>query len=157
MIGFAAGIQAALDYGVTRLQGLLKEMTPEQLEATPAGYNNSIATLVIHTYGLEARLSYGFRGQQVPEDLAQELLLNLPRTQTLPVVKGETAESLLAKVEKSHSLFKEALATLTEADLDRELPMGPNRTVSIGYLLSLLPHHQGQHYGHMQMIKAALA
>ncbi len=153
MIGFAAGIEAALDFGVARVKDLIKEMTPEQLETVPNGYTNSVATLIVHTYGLEGRLGYSLRGQEVPEEVTRELLLHLPRTQTLPEVKGETAESLTAKIEKARGLLKEALATLTEADLDREMPMGPGRTVSVRFILSLLPQHQGQHFGHMQMIK----
>lgn len=156
MVGFAAGIAAALDFGFARVKGFVKDLTPAQLEAVPAGYSNSIATLIIHTYGLEGRLSYSLRGQQVPEAVAAELLLNLPRTQTLPEVKGETAESLLAKMEKAHGLLLATLAELTEADLDREMPMGPDRKVQARYMLSLLPQHQGQHYGHMQYIKKAL-
>ncbi len=157
MIGFAAGIAAALEFGVTKAKDLIKDLTPEQLEAVPSGFSNSIATLIIHTYGFEGRLSFGFQGRKVPDDVAAELLLNLPRTQTLPVVTGQTAESLTAKLEKGHGLFLETLGQLTEADLDREIEMGPNRKVTIKFLLSLLPHHQGQHYGHMQMVKKALA
>jgi uncharacterized damage-inducible protein DinB len=157
MIGFAAGIAAALDFGFTRVKDLVKDLTPEQLEAVPAGFGNSIATLIVHTYGLEGGLSFRVRGEQVPESVKAELLMNLPRTQTLPVVQGQTAESLLAKMEKAHGLLLEALGTLTEADLDRELEMGPGRTSPVRRMLTLLPQHQGQHYGHMQMIKKALA
>lgn len=157
MIGFAEGIAAALDFGFGRVKALVKDLTPEQLETVPEGFGNSIATLIAHTYGLEARLGYDLQGQQMPEAVAAELLLNLPRTQTLPAVKGETAESLLAKMEKARGLLLEGLGQMTEADLARELPMGPGRMVSVRFVLSLLPQHQGQHFGHMQMVKKALA
>jgi uncharacterized damage-inducible protein DinB len=157
MIGYVAGIAAALDFGFDRVKDLIKDLTPEQLEAVPAGYRNSIATLIVHTYGLEARLAYKLRGQEVPEAVAAELLLNLPRTEVLPAVTGETAASLTAKMEKARGLLFETLGTLTEADLDREFEFGPGRKVPIRYALALLPQHQGQHYGHMQMIKKALA
>ncbi|HLN62205.1 MAG TPA: DinB family protein [Symbiobacteriaceae bacterium] len=157
MIGYAEGIAAALDFGFGRVKGLVKDLTPAQLEAKPEGFGNSIATLIVHTYGLEARLGYSFRGQQVPDEVAAELLMNLPRTQTLPEVKGQTAESLLVMMEKARASLMEGLGALTEADLDRELPMGPDRKVSIRFMLSLLPQHQGQHFGHMQMVKKALA
>lgn len=157
MIGFAAGIAAVLDFGFGRVKDLVKDLTPEQLETVPAGFGNSIATLIIHTYGLEGRLGYSLVGKEVPEEVKAELLLNLPRAQTLPAVTGETAESLLAKMEKARGLLLEALGQLTEADLNREMPMGPGRTVSVKFMLALLPQHQGQHFGHMQMIKKALA
>ena len=157
MIGFAEGIGAALDFGFGRVKDVVKDLTPAQLEAKPEGFGNSIATLIVHTYVLEARLGYSFQGKQVPEEVAAELLMNLPRTQTLPEVQGQTAESLLAIMEKARGILKEGLAALTEADLDRELMMGPDRKVSIRFMLSLLPQHQGQHYGHMQMVKKALA
>lgn len=157
MIGYLEGIASALDFGFTRVKDLVKDLTPEQLEAVPAGFSNSIATLIIHTYGLEGRLSFTLKGQQVPEDVAADLLLNLPRTQTLPAVTGQTAESLLAKMEKAHGLLLETFSTLTEEDLKRELPMGPGRTVAAKFMVTLLPQHQGQHYGHMQMVKKALA
>ncbi|HWI61761.1 MAG TPA: DinB family protein [Symbiobacteriaceae bacterium] len=156
MIGYAAGIAAALEFGIARVKDLLKDMTPEQLEAVPPGYANSIATLLVHTYGLEARLGYDLQGQKMPPEVAEELLLTLPRTQTLPAVKGETAASLLARVEKSRSLLMEGLGALTEEGLDRELEMGPGRTIVVRRLLALLPQHQGQHFGHMQFIKKAL-
>jgi hypothetical protein len=157
MIGFAEGIAAALDFGFARVKDLVKDLTPEQLEAVPEGYANSIAALVVHTYGFEGRLSFAFRGQQVPDEVKEELLLNLPRTQTLPAVTGQTAESLIAKMEKARSLFMETLGQLKEEDLQTELEMGPGRKASVRFLLTLLPQHQGQHFGHMQMIKKALA
>lgn len=156
MIGFAQGIVASLDFGFGRVKGLIQDLTPEQLEAVPAGFSNSIATLIVHIYSLEARLGFGIPGKEVPADVAAELGLNLVRTQTLPEVKGETAASLLAKMEKSRGLLLEALGQMTEADLDREMQFGP-RKAPVRWVLSLLPEHQGQHFGHMQMIKKALA
>jgi hypothetical protein len=60
-------------------------------------------------------------------------------------------------MEKARASLMEGLGALTEADLDRELPMGPDRKVSIRFMVTLLPQHQGQHFGHMQMVKKALA
>jgi uncharacterized damage-inducible protein DinB len=156
MIGFAAGIAAALDYGYARVKELVKDLTPQQLEAVPSGFTNSIATLLVHVYGFEGQVGFGLRGQQVPDEVKAELLLNLPRTQSLPTVTGETAQSLLARMEKAHGFLLNGLAEITEADLDRELPMGPGRTIAVRRLLALLPQHQGQHYGHMQMLLKAL-
>lgn len=156
MIGFAAGIAATLDFGFNRVKDLVKNLTPEQLEAVPTGFGNSIATLVVHTYSLEGRFSYRLLGKQMPEDVAAELLCNLPRTQTLPVVTGETAESLVAKMEKARGLLLDSLGVLTEEELDREIEMGPGHKVIVRFMLTFLPQHQGQHYGHMQMVKKAL-
>lgn len=92
----------------------------------------------------------------MPPEVAEELLLTLPRTQTLPVVKGQTAQSLLANIEKSRSLLLEGLGALTEAGLDSELELIPGRKMAVRRMLALLPQHQGQHFGHMQYVKKAL-
>lgn len=145
-----------LDSGQTRMLALLKELGPDQLAKVPAGLSNSIATLLVHVAATEVRMAYRVMGRQVPADvpadLQAEYLIDQPQN-PLPQPRGETAESLTAKAEKARRILKEALAGLGEADLERELHLGPDRSATVRWALSLLPTHQTQHFGHMQMIR----
>lgn len=153
--GFVSGIMAALAFGQDRLKEAIRGLTPEQLAAVPAGesFKNSIATLVVHLAGTEISFAYLFRGEPVPQALQEAFLLDKPHKPTLPAPQGETAESLVAKLEQARSILTQAVEQLTDEDLDRDLPGPGGRKMSIRALLSILPQHQGQHFGHIQYIK----
>jgi len=153
--GFVSGIMAALDFGLGRLKDAIRDLTPEQLAAVPAGdsFKNSIATLVVHLAGTEVSFAYRFRGEAVPANLEAEYLLDKPHHPALPAPEGETAESLIAKLEKARAILSEAAAQLTDADLDREWQGPGGRKMTVRTLLAILPQHQGQHYGHIQYLK----
>ena len=142
---------AGLDRGQTRVFDLIKELSPEQLARVPQGLSNSIATLVIHVAAVEARMAHRLWGRPVPADLQAEFLLDQPQN-PLPQPRGETAESLRAKAENARGMLREAMSGLGEGDLDREVPFGPG-TATARFALSILPVHQSQHYGQMQMVR----
>lgn len=150
--GMVAGIAAALAFGQQRLKATIKELSPEQLTAVPAGLTNSIATLVNHVAGVEANLAHRLMGQTTPEELKAEYLLNLPQS-PLPVAVGETVESLTEKMDRARSLLSGALANLSDADPTREIAMSGDRVATLRWLLALLPVHQAMHLGHIQFIK----
>lgn len=116
------------------------------------GFANSIATLVLHIYGTEAGIAHRLAGETMSDELKAEFLLNLPQ-RPLPAATGETAESLLAKLNKGRSILMERLGQITEADLDRELPLGLERTATVRWLLTLLSAHQSIHAGQILLLK----
>lgn len=150
--GFAAGIAAALDFGFHPVSGAIKELTAEQVAKVPEGFTNSIATLVIHMAATEINFAHRFQGKAVPDELKAEYLIDQPQ-KPLPAPQGETGATLVAKLEKARNLLKETIAQMSDADLDAEFEHPSGRKLSYRYLLSLLPHHQGQHYGHIQYLK----
>ncbi|HEY8347046.1 MAG TPA: DinB family protein [Symbiobacteriaceae bacterium] len=150
--GFVAGIMAALDFGQNRIKEAIRDLSPEQLAAVPDGFQNSIATLVVHLAATEVNFAYRFRGEPVPDALRAEFLLDKPHD-PLPAPEGETAESLIAKLDKARSVLTEAAERLTDADLDREWEGPGGRRMSVRLMLSILPYHQGLHFGHIQYLK----
>ncbi|MDF2627385.1 MAG: hypothetical protein K0R39_1216 [Symbiobacteriaceae bacterium] len=149
-----AGIWYAYKFGRSRFERLLTGLTPEQLAARPAGFNNSIAALVLHVAGTEVGFAHLLWGQELPADLKAEFLMD-QRGQTLPQPEGETVESLVAKLHKGEGMIKEALAGLKAEDLDREVsPMGS--PVTLRWLVSLVAYHATNHFGQLQMIKQHL-
>lgn len=150
-----AGLWYAYKFGRGRFDRLLAGLTPEQLAAQPAGFNNSIAALVLHVAGTEVGFAHMIWGEEMPADLQAEFLME-QRGSTLPQPSGETADSLTAKLHKAEGMIKEALAGLTAEDLDREVtPMGS--AVTLRWLLSLVSYHATNHFGQLQMIKQHLS
>lgn len=149
---FIAGMYEALSFGQQRMKAAVAELTPEQLAQVPNGMQNSIATLVVHTAGVEANFAHRFLGQETPADLKAEYLLDQPQS-PLPAATGETVESLVAKMEKGRAILHEALSQLTDADLDKEWVSPAGKAFTYRYLLSILPNHQALHTGHIQYLK----
>jgi uncharacterized damage-inducible protein DinB len=147
-----AHILAGVDFGRTRLSGTIKDLSPEQLIQAPVGFPNSIATLVVHIASTEVRLAHSLNGEPLPDDLAEEFLRNQPQN-PLPQAKGETIESLQAKLTKSRSILLGALSRLSDPDLTREIVFNPDRSVTVRWILVLLTNHQMLHLGHIQMIR----
>lgn len=143
--------KGALEFARMRLLDAIKELTPEQLEATPAHFSNSIATLVVHIAAIEVRFSHLITGKPLPEELAREFLLDQPQS-PLPVAKGETAATLQAKLEKSMGYVDEMLRGLNEEDMSRKVPAREGWEFSVQWMVGLLPMHVQQHFGQIQML-----
>ncbi len=155
MGGCVALACAALDSGQARLLGLVQDLSPEQLEKVPAGLSNSLATLVVHVAATEVRMAHRLAGRpanDIPGDVRAEYLMDVPQN-PLPQPRGETAATLRAKAEKARGMLRDALAGLGDADLEREIVMGPERSGTVRWVLTILPSHQMQHFGQMQMIR----
>lgn len=150
--GYVQAIAATLDFGADRLKAAIAGLTPEQLARVPEGFANSIATLVVHIYGIEAGFAHRMAGAAMADDLKAEFLLDKPQS-PLPAAAGETVESLTAKIEKGRSILVERLASLTEEDLTREVPLGPEKKATVRWMIALLANHQAIHLGQIQMIK----
>lgn len=146
-----AAYLSALDLGRARLVSTMKTLTPEQLEHKPEGFKNSVATLAVHIAATEVSFAYRIMGQPVPDQLAAEFPPH--RGGALTEITGESAETLLTRLEKSRSILQEAVAGLTAADLTREIALGPERAATVAWLLALLPVHLMGHVGHIQMIR----
>ncbi|MFZ5815702.1 MAG: DinB family protein [Bacillota bacterium] len=142
---------SALDLGRSRLINSIKNLSPEQLEQRPAGFKNSIATLVVHCAATEVSFAHRIMGKPVPEELLAEFPPH--KEELLPVITGETAESLQAKLQKSRAILQEAVKGLTAADLTRVIQPAPDRSYTVEWLLALLPVHLMGHVGHIQMIR----
>jgi hypothetical protein len=154
--GYLTGITATLDFGLGRLKTVLEGLTPEQLTQVPAGLKNSIATLILHMCGTEINMAHRVTGKAVPVELKEALNLHLPQN-PLPAATGETVASLLVKLDQARMLFKESISQLTDKDLEKEFEFPNGRKATYKYLCTLLPHHQGQHLGHIQYIKMLTA
>ncbi|HYF92802.1 MAG TPA: DinB family protein [Symbiobacteriaceae bacterium] len=148
------GFWCAYAFGRGRFRRLLEGLTPEQLVQTPAGFNNSIAALVVHVAAAEVSFAHMIFGKEVPAELKADLLLDRPQS-PLPQPADETVQSLAAKLERSERLIKEALSTLKAEDLDRELSFG-TQPLTMRWLLSLITYHATNHFGQLQMIKQRL-
>lgn len=154
--GFVAGIAGALDFGSTRVKAVYAGLTPDQLTYVPPGLGNSIATLVVHVAATEVSFAHRLRGETVPDELKVEYLIGQGQNNMLPVASGETPETLTAKLEKARSIVLGALAGVTAADMDKTHEISGGRVITGRWMLSLLPNHQSQHLGQMQLIKRLL-
>lgn len=148
---YVTGVVSTMELGRRNLLRTLEGLTPAQLTATAPGFANSIASLVLHVAGYELVCTHRIAGGAVPDALKAEYLLD--RGQTVPVAEGETAESLTAKLERSRAYLLERLAKVTQADLDREFAMGPERSATVRWALALLSYHQSEHLGQMILLK----
>ncbi len=154
--GYVSGVVGALDFGRERLKTTIAKLQPNHLRETPLGFTNSVATLVVHICASEIKFACLLTGVAVPDDLKAEFLLDQPQS-PLPMAEGETAETLAAKMGKSRAVLLNALQGLQAADLQREVVLGKAGPVTVRWALSLLPHHQGLHMGHIQMLLTQLA
>lgn len=147
--GFALG---AIEMGRGRLLAVIKDLTPEQLSKVPEGYGNSIATLVLHVAATEVSFACRLSGEPMTEELKADYPPHLMGTPLPAPAPTTTAQELTAKLDRSLGMLKKALAGLSEAEMNREIGMGPDRTATVPWMLGILLGHQMQHYGHIQMI-----
>lgn len=146
----ASASLGALDFGRERLLQAIQDLTPEQLAAKPDKFPNSIATLIVHLGASEVAFSHMIMGSKIPDNLVKEYLID-KRSNVLPEPEGETVASLTAKLEKSRALVQQAFASLSDADFDREVPLGQAKA-TVRWLVGVTPLHQHQHLGHIQML-----
>jgi len=148
----AAFVLSTLELGRGNLLRQIQELTPDQLAAKPEGFKNSIATLLVHIAATEVNFCHRIIGKPVPEELKVEFLLDQPHS-PLPAPVGATVENLTARLEKSLNFLRETLQGLTEIDLTRVIPFGPDRGGTVQWMLALLAGHQAQHVGHIQLLR----
>lgn len=148
---YVAGLFSVMEFGRPRLLRAIQGLTPAQLAAMAPGFVNSIASLALHIAANELEFAHLIMGTPVPEELKSEFLLDRP--ETVPVAEGETAKSLTEKLERSRAYLMERLATVSQADLDREVSVGSDQTATVRWLLALIPHHQSNHVGQILRLK----
>lgn len=148
----ASNVMGSLEFGRDRLKELLKDLTPEELSTRPEGFPNDIATLAVHIPAIEVRFCHLIQGKELPADLAAEYLLDQPMN-PLPRPSGETVASLESKLDKAMGYVRDMLSSLTAEDLDRVVPARPGFEYTVRWMVGLLPMHQSQHFGQMQMLK----
>lgn len=151
----AAAVWNVLEFGKPHLLKQIEGLTPEQLAARPAGFKNSLATLVCHVAGSEISFAHTLLGREMPQELKDEYWMGRDG-EYLRQAQGETVESLTAKLEKARAILKEALATVRAADLDRVITRPSGVEVTVRWLLALIAHHASLHIGQMQMLRQHL-
>jgi uncharacterized damage-inducible protein DinB len=67
MIPVAGHSMGMLDFFRDRLVAAIKDLTPEQLVKTPAGFKNNIATLILHVGNTEISFSHRLMGKPVSD------------------------------------------------------------------------------------------
>lgn len=149
-----AGFWYAYVFGRSRFTRLLEGLSPEELAFRPEGFHNSLAALVVHVAGAEVHFAHRILEKEIPAELKAEFLLDQPQS-PLPQPAGETVESLVAKLQRTEGMIREALLTLKAEDLDREQDPG-GQAFTIRWLLSLVTYHATNHFGQLQMIKQHL-
>ncbi|MFO7273253.1 MAG: DinB family protein [Bacillota bacterium] len=158
MIPEARACAEQLAFGLRTIKGAIRDLTPEQLAFVPPGLANSIATLVLHIAATELIVAEHMSGRQAPDELRRAVLLDrytpAPGAPIAPADPGETAESLIAKLERARAEVLAVLEALTPADLERTFPFLPGgRPQPLTFFLHLLPFHIASHYGQIAIIK----
>ncbi|BAD40738.1 DinB family protein [Symbiobacterium thermophilum] len=161
MIAEARACSEQLAFGLRTIQGAIRDLTPEQLAFVPPGLANSIATLVLHVAATEVVVAEQVLGRRAAEDLRRAVLLDrytpAPGAPIPAADPGETAESLIGKLERARAEVLGALEALTPADLERTFPFRPGgRPQPLTFFLQLLPFHIASHYGQIALIKRFL-
>lgn len=121
----------------------------------PAGFRNSIATLLCHIAGSDMAFAHGLTGRTMSDELRAEYFLG--RNDGLLIEpKGETKESLLAKLDKARAALKEALLQIASEDLDKTIERPNGMQVTLRWYLTVIGIHASVHIGHIQMVKQNL-
>lgn len=147
----ASQVLGELEFGRGLIKNVMNDLKPEQLVAKPAGFTNDIATLLLHIPAIEIRFSHLIQGKELPADLAAAFRLDQPQS-PLPQATGETIDSLREKLDLGLSYVRQTLQTLKDEDFDRMVEAGGGRSYSVRWMVGLLPMHQSQHFGQIQMI-----
>lgn len=136
------------------LTWLIRRCPPSELEYRgPAGDRNSIATMVLHIAGTNLQWVYKlFLNQPIPDHLKERFLFHDGES-VMPEVTGLTADELLARHQESVEHVRQYLLTLTDADLDRRVSMGPNADATFRWGLWHLAEHSMLHQGHMRWLR----
>lgn len=147
----AALALGSIGFGRGNLNRLLGKLNDDQLLVKPENFNNDIATLVTHIAATEVSISHLLQGKPVPEEIAVDFLLDQPPS-PLPQPQEATVAQLQHKLETSLQQVETAFQGLTEEDMGRIIPFGPELQASVRWLVALLPTHQFLHLGQIQML-----
>jgi uncharacterized damage-inducible protein DinB len=143
----------ALEFAGQRLPKFIEDLTEEQLFQVPAGFRNSIATLLCHLAGTELSFAHTFTGRRMSDEQKAEYFLG--RNDGLLIEpKGETKESLLAKLDIGRAALKEAL--LQVEDLEKTFPGPGGNEATTRWFLTVIAIHPSLHLGQMQLVKQNL-
>jgi uncharacterized damage-inducible protein DinB len=152
---YLAAIAASVEFAKSRAIRFIKGLSQEQLEATPAPFTNSIATLALHIAATNTYFAHSLRGALVPAELQAEFKLDQPQS-PLPAAQGETFDSLVEKLERSTALLVETLGSIENPQIEAEIPFGGENTATNAFLLGVVSLHGHQHIGQIQMLRKAL-
>jgi uncharacterized damage-inducible protein DinB len=149
---YLASVAASVEFAKVRATRFIQGLSQAQLDATPAPFPNSIATLVLHIAATNVHFAHSLRGAQVPAALQAEFKLDQPQS-PLPTATGETVESLTEKLERSTALLVETLGQINDPQLDAEIPFGGENTATNAFLYGVVTLHGHQHIGQIQMLR----
>jgi uncharacterized damage-inducible protein DinB len=152
---YLAAVASSVEFGKNRLIQSMQGLTPEQLHATPAGFTNSVATLVLHVAAANVSFAHRLKGERVPDELKAVYKLDQPQS-PLPVAVGETVESLTEKLERATALLIETLGSIKEPNLEQEIPFGKEHTATMPFVYGVISIHPTLHHGQIQMLLKAL-
>lgn len=151
------GYWHVLEHGKLGITNIIKDLTEAQLFEVPAGFRNSIATLLIHVAATEIGLATSLAGETLSPEAKAEYYIGRTDDGLLIEPKGETKESLLAKFDKARASLKEQLLKLTDADLERTITRPNGMQIPMRQYLGVYAAHPALHLGHMQYVKQNLA
>jgi uncharacterized damage-inducible protein DinB len=151
----AAQTWSAVEFAMPRLLKFIDDLTEEQLFQVPAGFRNSIATLLCHIAGSELSFAHLLTGRQLSAEQKAEYFLG--RNDGLLIEpKGETKESLRAKLDTGRAALKETLLQIQPEDLEKTFD-GPNgNQATTRWFLTVIAIHPSLHMGQMLMVKQHL-
>lgn len=152
---YLAAVAASVEFAKSRASRFIKDLTPEQLDAVPAPFKNSIATLVLHIAATHVSFAHSLRGAQVPAELAAEFKLD-QEGELLPAATGETVESLLEKLERGTALLIETLGQIEDPQPEAEVPFGGEHTATNAFMLGVVTLHGHQHIGQILLLRQAI-
>lgn len=151
----AAQVWYVLEFGRQGLQKAIEGLTEEQLFQVPAGFKNSVATLLCHIAGADMGFAHGLTGRTMSDELKAEYFIG--RNDGLLIEpKGETKESLVAKLDKARTALKEALVQISPEDLDKTFDRPNGNQVTMRWYLTVIGFHASIHIGHIQMVRQNL-
>lgn len=133
---------------------LTQRCSQEEMEYRgPAGDRNSIATLILHIAGCNLMWVYPIlQDRPVPEELQGRFILH-EGDGPMPAVVGLPAAELLDRHRESVAHLREYLLTLSDADLDRTVSMGPEVEATIRWGLWHIAEHSMLHQGHIRWLR----
>ncbi|MDQ7793890.1 MAG: DUF664 domain-containing protein [bacterium] len=150
----AAVVWHAVEFARPQVLALIRGLSPEQLAARPAGFSNSLSSLMLHCAGACVNFAAWITGEPVPADLKAEFHLDKPHT-PLYQPPDETAAGLEAKWDKANGILRSALASVRGDSLDRVITLRGHE-LTLRWLLAQITFHTPDHYGQMVMVKQHL-
>ncbi len=137
-----------------------RDLTPSQLSWHPNLKVESIGTLLLHIAAVE--WSWIFE-DIFKRPMGPEWEIAFPIRVGKPQVSGEPLDFYLAKLDAVRAEIKTGLATLTDADLDREIispdqsgSSPPVHSYTIRWILYHLAEHEAHHRGQIAVMKRLL-